>query len=595
MNDPNKAINVNLSSLLSLKAELQRKQHEVKLARATVAAANEFKPSKVHNDKKKSEASNASSKDRNYKEVSRNEDIKVYESEDYAQLDKSRRVLEAKSKFYDRMSRSGGSLNSDDNCLVMFNRKRQEQQFDNEDKEPEHLRNVQRERLSSSSSSSSSSSDSNSASAGNYGDDDDEVEYVDCLGRTRKCLRKELEEAKRRDKQLADSMPERLDQTKANWMIDTKGNQANSENEGENEEEPSYGPLPTESVFSEAISTMTKHDEQRMNWERKELENFDKPDVHYQDVFFDEARTHGVGYYAFSTDEAERKHQQQELEKARKATQAEQKRRDELRAQRDRIVADRVLAAKNRIRARNGLPPISKEEYEREQQQKVAEASAEKAERERAEKEKNEKLAALRETEEAERAELRKEYIRDWDRDKAGVSKNLNEQQSELEPEEWQYKAERLPMSQEEWNEKQRAIRVPDFAPMPEVELKRTNFSSAAPSSSTLWSRSKQEFNNFHSTKREKQFQRRNYTQASEHDNEQGNESAETSRHTMGAAIPPPACLDAQDSTGPPTAKRAKSQAELERSIEAGLRFLRENCDKGVLGNKATWTAKADY
>lgn len=585
MNDPNKAINVNLSSLLSLKAELQRKQHEVKLAKATKTAANEFKPSKVHNDKKKSEASNSSSKIKKYNEVSRNEDIKVYESEDYAQLDKSRRVLEAKSKFYDRMSRSGGSLNSDDNCLVMFNRKRQDQQFD---KEPEdHRRNVQRERLSSSS---SSSSDSNSINAGNYGDDDDEVEYIDCLGRTRKCLRKDLEEAKRRDKQLADSMPERLDQTKANWMIDTQGNR-NSDDEGENNEEPSYGPQPTESVFSEALSTMTKHDEQRMNWERKEIENFDKPDVHYQDVFFDEARTHGVGYYAFSTDEAERKHQQHELEQSRKATQAEQKRRDELRTQRDKIVADRVLAAKNRIRARNGLPPISKEEYEQEQQQKVAQASAETAEREREQKEKNEKLAAQKEAEEAERAELRKEYIRDWDREKTGVAKNP---QSEPEPEEWQYKAERLPMSQEEWNEKQRAIRVPDFAPMPEVELKRTNFSSMAPSSSTLWSRSEQEFNNFHSTKREKQFQRRNYTQANEHD-EDDDESATTSRYSMGAAIPPPACLEEQDSKGPSSAKRVKSQGDLERSIEAGLKFLRENCDKGVLGNKATWTAKADY
>jgi len=40
---------------------------------------------------------------------------------------------------------------------------------------------------------------------------------------------------------------------------------------------------------------------------------------------------------------------------------------------------------------------------------------------------------------------------------------------------------------------------------------------------------------------------------------------------------------------------RPKSQADLERSIEAGLKFLRENCDKGVMGNKATWTAKADY
>ncbi|KAH8414179.1 hypothetical protein KR222_011646 [Zaprionus bogoriensis] len=577
MNDPNKAISVNLSSLLSLKAELQRKQHEVKLAKATKTTANEFKPSKVHSDWEKSKSGGT-------KEVTRNEDIKVYETEDYAQLDKSRRVLEAKSRFYDRMSRSGGSLNSDDNCLVMFNRKRQEQQFDPEP-EPAQPRRAQRERLSSSSS--SSSSDSNSADAGN---DDDEVEYVDCLGRTRKCLRKELEEAKRRDKQLADSMPERLDQTKANWMIDTRGNQKSDDDaNADSDEEPSYGPRPTESVFSEALSTMTKHDEQRMNWERKELENFDKPDVHYQDVFFDEARTHGVGYYAFSTDEAERKRQQQELEQSRKATQAQQKRRDELRAQRDKLVADRVLAAKNRIRARNGLPPISKEDYEREQQQKQAEASAETAEREREQKEEAEKKAAQREAEEAERAELRKEYIRDWDRDKAGVPKKHHDEE-EPAPEEWQYKAERLPMSQEEWNEQQRAVRAPEFAPMPEVELKRTNFSSMPPPSS--WSGGDNEFSSFHSTKREKQFQRRNYTAVSE-DYDDADEAA-TSGHSMGAAIPPPACLD-DGFGGPSTAKRAKSQAELERSIEAGLKFLRESCDKGLLGNKATWTAKADY
>ncbi|XP_034487241.1 coiled-coil domain-containing protein 174 [Drosophila innubila] len=583
MNDPNKAISVNLSSLLSLKAELQRKQHEVKLAKATKTSAHEFKPNKVASEREKEKSRPSSSKNSNYTEISRSDDVKVYEAEDYAQLDKSRRVLEAKSKFYDRMSRTGGSLNSDDNCLVMFNRKRQEQQFDQE-QEPQI--SAQRERLISSSSSSSDST----VDAGN---DDDEVEYVDCLGRTRKCLRKELEEAKRRDKQLADSMPERLDQSKANWMIDTKGNTGSNHNS--DEDEPIYGPRATESVFSEALSTMTKHDEQRINWERKELENFDKPDVHYQDVFFDEARTHGVGYYAFSTDEAERKQQQRELEQSRKATQAEQKRRDELRAQRDRIVADRVLAAKNRIRARNGLPPITKEDYEREQQLKAAEATAESAARQREQNEKDEKLAAQKAAEDAEREELRKEHIRDWDRDKSGVPKKHDD--GEQAPEEWQYKAERLPMSQEQWNEQQRAVRAPEFAPMPEVMLKRTNFSSSTPSSS-MWQN--KEFNSFHSTKREKQFQRRNYTKATDdlqhEDGEENEESATSSEHSRryGAAIPPPDSLDSSYS-GSSIPKRPKTQDELERSISAGLKFLRDNCDKGVLGNKGTWTAKADY
>ncbi|KAH8241229.1 hypothetical protein KR032_002779 [Drosophila birchii] len=573
MNDPNKAISVNLSSLLSLKAELMRKQHEVRLAKASKLSASEFRPSKSSSDKEKS-------KDLGYKAVGKSgDDAKVYETEDHAQLDKSRRVLEAKSKFYDRMSRSGGSLNSDDNCLVMFNRKKQEEH-------PEHLPQKCETRQRQSSSSSSSSGDEGE------GHEDDEVEYVDCLGRTRKCLRKELSEAKRRDQKLAESMPERLDQTKANWMIDTKGSHVhNSDDDNDSNGEPSYGPPPPESVFSDALSTMTKHDEQRLNWERKEQENFDKPDVHYQDVFFDEARTHGVGYYAFSTDEAERKQQQIALEEARKATTAEQNRRDEMRAKRDLLVADRVLAAKNRIRARNGLPPISKEEYEREQKQKRDEETAEAEARAQEEQQKKEAIDKKKADEEAELEELRKEHVRDWDRDKPGVAAKRRGSESS-EEEEWKYKAERLPMSQEEWNEKQRAQRQAEFAPMPEPTPppKRSNFNSMPPPPTWEGGSAEQEFCNFHTTKRERTFQRRNYIPANE-DNQ--DEEPGPSSSSRGAAIPPPPGLD--DTAAPPTAKRAKSQADLERSIEAGLRFLRDNCDKGVLGNKATWTAKADY
>ncbi|KAH8381806.1 hypothetical protein KR009_000313 [Drosophila setifemur] len=563
MNDPNKAISVNLSSLLSLKAELLRKQHEVKLAKATKPSASVFRPNKTNEDKERA-------KDLGYKKVGKNADgAKVYETDDPAQLDKSRRVLEAKSKFYDRMTRSGGSLNSDDNCLVMFNRKKQEE---DQEQQPQRCSPRQKSRCNSSSSSGASEEE---------GDDEDEVEYTDCLGRSRKCLRKDLAETKRLDRELGRTMPKRLDQTKANWMIDTKGNQE----EKNKDEEPSYGPPPPESVCSDALSTMTKHDEQRLNWEIKEQENFNKPDVHYQDVFFDEARTHGVGYYAFSTDEAERKQQQLELEQARRSTAAEQSRRDEVRAKRDSLVADRVLAAKNRIRARNGLPPISKDEYEQEQQRKKQETAAENEEREREEREKKEAIERKKAEHEAELEELRKEHVRDWDKDKTRKTKRTSSESSE---EEWQYKAERLPMSQEQWNEKQRAQRQPEFAPVPEP--KRSNFSSMPPP--PAWVQSEDpEFRSFHSTKREKSFQRRNYTAYNEDNND---DQPTTSYHGLGAAIPPPPGLD-DSAAAPPAAKRPKSQADLERSIEAGLKFLRENCDKGVLANKATWTAKADY
>lgn len=102
-------------------------------------------------------------------------------------LQKSKRVLEAKSKFYDRMSRAGGALNSDENCLVMFNRKKQE--------------GPRGRYVSSSSSSSSASSDSEDEAQ-----DGDWVEYTDCLGRTRKCLKEDLAAAKQRDRELAKSV-----------------------------------------------------------------------------------------------------------------------------------------------------------------------------------------------------------------------------------------------------------------------------------------------------------------------------------------------------------------------------------------------------
>ncbi|XP_034661031.1 coiled-coil domain-containing protein 174 [Drosophila subobscura] len=556
MNDPNKAISVNLSSLLSLKAELLRKQHEVKLAKAAQVSAGDHKPQKVVSEKDKP-------KSNSYKEVSRNEDVKVYEEEDHAQLAKSRRVLEAKSKYYDRMSRSGGNLNSDDNCLVMFNRKRQEEDLDDDDEEPQACSPPGRV----SSSSSSSSEDE--------GNDDDEVEYVDCLGRTRKCLRKVLAEEKKRDKQLAHSMPERIDTTKANWMIDTKGDVE------EDQESINVKPRPPGSIFSDDQSTATHHAEQLLNWERKEQENAEKPDVHYQDVFFDEARTHGVGYYAFSTDEEERAKQQRELEEARKATTEEQTRRDELRAKRDSMVAGRVLAAKNRIRARSGLPPISKEDYERELQQKKDESAAEAVERERKEREKKEAIEKAREAEEAERAELRKDYVRDWDKEKL----------AEESDEEWEYKAERLPMSQAQWNDKQRAERREEFAPLPEP-LKRSNFSSI-PEPPPMWDIPEQEFSNFNSSKKhqqqQQQFQRRNYTTPSD---DIDDDAPSTSSGSRGAAIPPPPGLN---DMGPPAAKVSRTQNELERSIEAGLKFLRNCCDKEAITSKASWTAKADY
>uniref|UniRef100_W8BN91 Coiled-coil domain-containing protein 174 n=1 Tax=Ceratitis capitata TaxID=7213 RepID=W8BN91_CERCA len=475
MNDPNKAINVNLSSLLSLKAELLRKQTEVNKAKATQAKVpsqhNEY-TSHAHSSNSASVGDSHTSKQNKKirsKEVRTGSDVTIYEHEDSELLEKSKRVLEAKSKFYERMTRTGGQLNSDDNCLVLFNRKHQDERVDDKSPSRDSVKNIKEK---------DSDSDSSAESENDKGiDDDDEwVEYTDCLGRTRKCLHKDLEMAKKRDAELAASMPERLDQSKPNWMINNTCDNADNEEDG-----VPFGPLPTESLFGDGISTMSKHDEQRANWERKEQENLDKIDVHYQDVFFDEARQHGVGYYTFSTDEEERKKQQKELEEARKRTIDEQKRRDQLREQREKIIADRVLAAKNRQRARLGLPPLAKDE-----EKEKAEGGAEETKEERKARKRAEKLKRKQDELEKERELERQKHVRPWDKEKELTdSSNVTEDLSkELH---WAYKPERLPMSQEQWNEKKRAERVTEFAPMNELKTqslsqpKRKHFTSMPP------------------------------------------------------------------------------------------------------------------
>lgn len=85
-----------------------------------------------------------------------------------------------------------------------------------------------------------------------------------------------------------------------------------------------------------------------------------------------EAREHGVGFYEFSTDHTEREKQQEALSKIREQTLNAQQSRAELKATRDNVIANRVKAAKARVRARLGLP----EEVEEEKKGEIMRKSA---------------------------------------------------------------------------------------------------------------------------------------------------------------------------------------------------------------------------
>lgn len=351
------------------------------------------------------------------------------------------------------------------------------------------------------------------------------------------------------------------------------------------------------------LSKSSKIDEIRQNWEKQEAENVTKDYIHYQGVLFDEARTHGVGYYAFSTDDSERAKQQKELEAIRLKTLTSQKERENQRMSREKIIAERVKAAKNRQRARLGLPPLegkfgdgsifcnlffmfcfvftSKDNPEPTEQELFDKTAEEKL------KKKEEKAKRKKEEEEKLKDGERKKHIRPWDKDKSGVRRsNYSDSDDE---EEWKYQPEREPMSQEQWNERERSKRNMEFAPIPtETVVRHSNPFNQQ--SSQAYEECENKTLNFTSKKR-KPFVVRHVDEpvgTPIHDELISNYIASR----RGAEIAPPANLY---DPGAPVRKQKRMETSIESSIEAGLRYLREQSDKGTLSTKSKWTSNADY
>lgn len=122
MNDPTKRIDVEKSSLLSLKAELLRKQEEVLKNKKVV-------PAYVKTTNKKLKGTDASTSE------SKTSGVKIIEHEDSNLIARSQKILEAKAKYYDQMMKNKGGMNSDDNSLVLFNKKSQIEKSDSDEEE----------------------------------------------------------------------------------------------------------------------------------------------------------------------------------------------------------------------------------------------------------------------------------------------------------------------------------------------------------------------------------------------------------------------------------------------------------------------------
>ncbi|XP_059480919.1 coiled-coil domain-containing protein 174 [Neocloeon triangulifer] len=389
-----KKIDINRSTLISLKAELSRKQEEVSLAKTqnqftkpSTSEKNTVKKSNIW-DKKKTEESK---KERRAPEE---------ENESYL---KSRSALEAKARLYEELSSPNASnaeiLAAQQCLLVDFRRKQRER--DREEGEIDYRDEV------------------DDTPAGDYGDEGDWVEYTDCLGRTRRCLRADLPDVQKQNNKLADSL----------GMRETR-----SRSKSKSPERKPRPPTPP--LEEQLVSGDLQREALREKWEKEQANLLKKDDVHYQDILYDEVRNHGVSYYAFSKDEKQRKAQQEQLAKVRAETKKQQNAALEGRERRAQQMKARLRAAANRKRQRQGLPPLPDSDEESERN-----ASDEEAEMERV-------LGKAKPEATVEPEPLVREeqplpaVVRPWDKHK-----------------------ETYVMSQEEWSDKKRAERKSEFAP----------------------------------------------------------------------------------------------------------------------------------
>ncbi|CAG9826242.1 unnamed protein product [Diabrotica balteata] len=400
---------ISKSSLLSLKAEILRKQQELNKA-------------KVDNDVKIKilKKSPLEIKNKGVEARDRNDQSDV----DQDLLKQSRSVLEQKAALYEKLSSGNVSENDKERnklFLVRFDKKNIENSSKVSDLPP---------------SDSESDKKPNSEDDNDYYHSDDEehtdpqekwVDYVDCFGRTRKCMQKDLEYLKSKDNEMKK-------------VVDIKNQQFNNSASQNHESDDKIDQSSTEPVFenevgqSELLSSDMRRELLRQQWEKEEEELRNKSEIHYEDVLFGEARTHGVGYYRFSKDERERAKQQEALKRLRKETEDKQKKAQQLKDTREKLLAARLKAARNRKRARMGLPPEEDEEpnIPTPAQPEIAKEELDKK------NEDDEKEQLL------ERA--RKNHIRPWDIGKEGVK-------------------EHQILTQEEWVDKKREERPSEFAP----------------------------------------------------------------------------------------------------------------------------------
>ncbi|XP_041836278.1 coiled-coil domain-containing protein 174 [Melanotaenia boesemani] len=309
MDKKKKQLNVAASSLVDLKAELYRKQEQFK--REKLGQENSDAGLKAKSTVKKPNIwskTNAGVSARAAKDA---EQL----AEEQITLDTTKRKLEEKARLYDQMSK-GGFLDEETEGLYLvdftqkiIDKKRETQAKKEMEKEDEE-------------------GDISSPIPPPQNPDEEWVDFVDALGRSRRCMKKDLPDFKK------------LDQ-------DIKGKRT----------------TPSEKTL---LSEDMRRELQRQEWEMEEEEAMKRPvgPIHYEDIRAQEARDLGVGYFAFSQDAEQRRKQRETLDMLRDQTTDQRTKRERLKEKRQVILQARLAKVRQRKMKKAKLDGTEEEEQE---------------------------------------------------------------------------------------------------------------------------------------------------------------------------------------------------------------------------------------
>ncbi|XP_031976934.1 coiled-coil domain-containing protein 174 [Corvus moneduloides] len=296
-----KPLDVAASSLVDLKAELFRKQEEFKKEKLLKDAGVFAKPRTSNKKPSIWTKQNAGVVNRAAKDVEQ-------KAEEQDILDKSRKKLEEKAKLYEKMTKGDfPDEETEDLYLVDFTQKIIDKQHEVQELHQSEAAGKTSER------DTDEEETQPEADIPPPEDPDEEwVDYVDFLGRSRRCMKKDLPSLLKMDQELQGKRQE------------TDGN----------------------TLLSEDM----RRELQRQQWEKEEEEALRKPmgPIHYEDIRENEARQLGVGYFAFSRDQELRHKQRATLDMLREQTLDQRNKREQLKEKRKAALDARL----SKLRAR---------------------------------------------------------------------------------------------------------------------------------------------------------------------------------------------------------------------------------------------------